>query len=84
QPSPNAPADELGGEEELESERRPIIEVRDLVRKFGDFTAVASTSFKVFKGEIFGLLGPNGAGKTTTFRMLCGLLPASSGHLEVA
>ncbi|MFX6250499.1 ATP-binding cassette domain-containing protein, partial [Acinetobacter baumannii] len=43
-----------------------------------------STSFKVFKGEIFGLLGPNGAGKTTTFRMLCGLLPASSGHLEVA
>src|SRR5690606_28379189 len=35
-------------------------------------------------GEIFGLLGPNGAGKTTTFRMLCGLLPASSGHLEVA
>ncbi len=84
QPSPQAPADEPGGEEELESERRPIIEVRDLVRKFGDFTAVASTSFKVFKGEIFGLLGPNGAGKTTTFRMLCGLLPASSGHLEVA
>jgi ABC-type uncharacterized transport system ATPase subunit len=35
-------------------------------------------------GEIFGLLGPNGAGKTTTFRMLCGLLPATSGHLEVA
>ncbi|MDF5954557.1 ATP-binding cassette domain-containing protein [Pseudomonas aeruginosa] len=67
QPSPQAPVDEPGGEEELESERRPIIEVRDLVRKFGDFTAVASTSFKVFKGEIFGLLGPNGAGKTTTF-----------------
>jgi ABC-2 type transport system ATP-binding protein len=36
------------------------------------------------RGEIFGLLGPNGAGKTTTFRMLCGLLPATSGHLEVA
>ncbi|WP_108125040.1 ATP-binding cassette domain-containing protein [Saccharospirillum mangrovi] len=63
---------------------RPIIEVRDLVRKFGDFTAVASTSFSVRRGEIFGLLGPNGAGKTTTFRMLCGLLPATSGHLEVA
>jgi ABC-2 type transport system ATP-binding protein len=58
--------------------------VRDLVRKFGDFTAVASTSFDVSQGEIFGLLGPNGAGKTTTFRMLCGLLPATSGHLEVA
>ncbi|ENN84714.1 putative ABC transporter ATP-binding protein [Rhizobium freirei PRF 81] len=62
----------------------PVIVVRDLVRKFGDFTAVASTSFDVAKGEIFGLLGPNGAGKTTTFRMLCGLLPATSGHLEVA
>ncbi len=62
----------------------PIIEVRDLVRRFGDFTAVASTSFDVRTGEIFGLLGPNGAGKTTTFRMLCGLLPATSGHLEVA
>lgn len=63
---------------------QPIIVVRDLVRKFGDFTAVASTSFEVSRGEIFGLLGPNGAGKTTTFRMLCGLLPATSGHLEVA
>lgn len=62
----------------------PVIVVRDLVRKFGDFTAVASTSFDVARGEIFGLLGPNGAGKTTTFRMLCGLLPATSGHLEVA
>ncbi len=62
----------------------PVIVVRDLVRKFGDFTAVASASFEVNPGEIFGLLGPNGAGKTTTFRMLCGLLPATSGHLEVA
>jgi ABC-2 type transport system ATP-binding protein len=62
----------------------PVIEVRDLVRKFGDFTAVASVSFSVARGEIFGLLGPNGAGKTTTFRMLCGLLPASSGFLQVA
>ena len=61
-----------------------VIEVRDLVRKFGDFTAVARTSFEVRRGEIFGLLGPNGAGKTTTFRMLCGLLPASGGFLQVA
>ncbi|WBU53022.1 ATP-binding cassette domain-containing protein [Paracoccus sp. SCSIO 75233] len=61
-----------------------VITVRDLVRKFGDFTAVASTSFDVKRGEIFGLLGPNGAGKTTTFRMLCGLLPATSGELQVA
>lgn len=60
------------------------IEVKNLVRKFGDFTAVANTSFSVHQGEIFGLLGPNGAGKTTTFRMLCGLLPATSGYLNVA
>jgi len=61
-----------------------VIEVKDLVRKFGDFTAIAGASFDVRRGEIFGLLGPNGAGKTTTFRMLCGLLPASSGFLQVA
>jgi ABC-2 type transport system ATP-binding protein len=61
-----------------------VIEVRDLVRRFGDFTAVDRTSFQVRRGEIFGLLGPNGAGKTTTFRMLCGLLPATSGQLRVA
>ncbi|MFV0635355.1 ATP-binding cassette domain-containing protein [Mitsuokella sp. WILCCON 0060] len=60
------------------------IEVQDLVRKFGDFTAVSHTSFSVHRGEVFGLLGPNGAGKTTTFRMLCGLLPATSGKLSVA
>ncbi|MBR2219856.1 MAG: ABC transporter ATP-binding protein [Phascolarctobacterium sp.] len=61
-----------------------IIEVKNLVRKFGDFTAVNDVSFQVHEGEIFGLLGPNGAGKTTTFKMLCGLLPASSGYLSVA
>jgi ABC-2 type transport system ATP-binding protein len=61
-----------------------IVEVHDLVRKFGDFTAVDRINFEVRRGEIFGLLGPNGAGKTTTFRMLCGLLPATSGVLRVA
>ena len=61
-----------------------VIEVQDLGRKFGDFVAVANTSFSVRRGEVFGLLGPNGAGKTTTFRMLCGLLPATSGRLRVA
>ena len=61
-----------------------VIEVRDLVRRFGDFTAVDNISFSVRRGEIFGLLGPNGAGKTTTFRMLCGLLPPTSGFLQVA
>jgi ABC-2 type transport system ATP-binding protein len=61
-----------------------VVEVHDLVRKFGAFTAVDHVSFEVRRGEVFGLLGPNGAGKTTTFRMLCGLLPATSGTLRVA
>jgi ABC-2 type transport system ATP-binding protein len=67
-----------------QGDRAAVIEVHDLVRKFGDFTAVDRTSFEVNRGEVFGLLGPNGAGKTTTFRMLCGLLPATSGTLRVA
>ncbi len=55
------------------------IEVRELTRKFGDFTAVDHVSFDVAEGEIFGFLGPNGAGKTTTIKMLTGLLPPTSG-----
>jgi ABC-2 type transport system ATP-binding protein len=61
-----------------------VVEVHDLLRRFGKFVAVDCVSFRVKRGEIFGLLGPNGAGKTTTFRMLCGLLPASAGTLKVA
>ena len=69
----------------VEGERNGVaVEVRDLVRQFGSFIAVNHINFEVARGEIFGLLGPNGAGKTTTFRMLCGLLPASSGTLRVA
>lgn len=63
---------------------RPVIEVRDLVRRFGSFTAVSHVSFTVAPGEIFGLLGPNGAGKSTIFRMLCGLLRPSDGAARVA
>jgi len=62
----------------------PVVQVGDLVRLFGSFAAVDHINFAVQAGEIFGLLGPNGAGKTTTFRMLCGLLPATSGTLRVA
>ncbi len=82
--TPAPPAPSPTPEESPEEATGPVIIVRDLVRRFGDFTAVDRTSFDVARGEIFGLLGPNGAGKTTTFRMLCGLLPASGGHLEVA
>jgi ABC-2 type transport system ATP-binding protein len=62
----------------------PAVQVRDLVKQFGAFTAVDHIGFEVRRGEIFGLLGPNGAGKTTTFRMLCGLLAPSGGELVVA
>jgi ABC-2 type transport system ATP-binding protein len=61
-----------------------VIRVRDLQRRFGDFYAVKGVSFSVKRGEIFGLLGANGAGKSTTFRMLCGLLPVSTGEVQVA
>lgn len=61
-----------------------VVEVRNLSKRFGNFTAVKDASFQIRRGEIFGLLGPNGAGKSTTFRMLCGLLPSSEGTLSVA
>jgi ABC-2 type transport system ATP-binding protein len=57
----------------------PVVEVHDLVKRFGDFTAVDQISFTVPRGEIFGFLGPNGAGKSTTIRMLCGILSPTSG-----
>ncbi len=60
------------------------ISVRDLTKKFGDFTAVDHISFDVAKGEIFGFLGANGAGKTTAMRILCGLSRPTSGEGTVA
>jgi ABC-2 type transport system ATP-binding protein len=59
------------------------IEVRELTKKFGDFTAVDGISFEVRRGEIFGLLGPNGAGKSTLIRMLTTLLKPTSGTATV-
>lgn len=67
-----------------EQKNQHAVEVKDLVKKFGDFTAVNRISLQVKKGEIFGFLGPNGSGKTTTIRMLCGLLIPTSGWGEVA
>ena len=59
------------------------VEVRDLIKCFGDFCAVDHVSFSVRRGEIFGFLGPNGAGKSTTIRILCGLLKPSGGRALV-
>ena len=60
-----------------------MIQVENLVKKFGEFTAVDHISFSVGKGEIFAFLGPNGAGKTTTIKMLTTLLQPTSGTLQI-
>ena len=64
--------------------RPPAVQVRELVKRFGDFVAVDRVSFAVGAGEIFGFLGPNGAGKSTTIRMLCGILEPTAGSGQVA
>ena len=60
-----------------------MIRVENLVKKYGDFTAVNDISFEVDQGEVFAFLGPNGAGKTTTIKMLTTLLKPTSGTVEV-
>lgn len=63
--------------------KKPIITVKNLVKKYGDFTAVDDISFEVYEGEIFGLLGPNGAGKTTTLEIIETLRDKTSGEISV-
>lgn len=67
----------------LDKERVPAVETFDLVRRFGDFTAVDGVNLRVERGQFFGFLGPNGAGKSTTIKMLTGLLEPSSGRVRV-
>jgi ABC-2 type transport system ATP-binding protein len=77
----------IGRVAQLRAERAddlPLIEARELTRRFGDFIATDHVNFQVRQGEVFGLLGPNGAGKSTTFKMLCGLLKPSGGTARVA
>jgi ABC-2 type transport system ATP-binding protein len=61
----------------------PVLEVRNLTKTFGDFTAVNGISFALQPGEILGVLGPNGAGKTTTMHMLLGLITPTSGTISM-
>ena len=61
----------------------PAVSLEDIVKRFGDFTAVDHVSLEIPTGEIFGFLGPNGAGKSTTIRMMCGLLTPTSGQGQV-
>ena len=64
--------------------KEKIIQVQNLTKKFGHFTAVKGISFDVYKGEIFGFLGANGAGKTTAMKMLIGISNPTSGEANVA
>ncbi len=78
QESPN-PSSALGSEPSVNA-----IEVKNIVKKYGDFTAVDDVSFSVKDGEIFGLLGPNGAGKSTLIRMMTTLIPITNGTACIA
>jgi ABC-2 type transport system ATP-binding protein len=60
-----------------------LLSVKNISKRFGDFTAVEGVSFGVKKGEIVGMLGPNGAGKTTTIHMILGLITPSGGEVEI-
>ena len=60
-----------------------MIEVSNLTKRYGDFTAVSELSFDVQPGEVLGLVGPNGAGKTTTLRCLAGIIPATLGNARI-
>ncbi|MDY6912637.1 MAG: ABC transporter ATP-binding protein [Chloroflexota bacterium] len=62
------------------SDSQPAIEIRQLVKKFGAFTAVDHLDLKIGRGETYGLLGPNGSGKTTIIKILCNLLKATGGE----
>ena len=68
----------------MNPEQKNTIEVKELTKQFGKFTAVDHVSFSVEKGEVFGFLGANGAGKSTTIKMLCGILEPTSGDALVA
>jgi ABC-2 type transport system ATP-binding protein len=65
-------------------ENNRVIEVKELTKMFGDFTAVSAITFNVKKGEIFGFLGANGAGKTTAMKMLIGISKPTAGAAKVA
>src|SRR3954465_7794627 len=63
--------------------RRVVIQVQDVTKTFGDFTAVEDLTFEVYAGEIFGFIGPSGSGKTTTMRLLNGIYRPSSGTVRL-
>src|SRR3954462_1278025 len=79
----DARAREAGDARPARTNGAPAVETFELVRRFGDFTAVDRVNLRVAAGSFFGFLGPNGAGKSTTIKMLTGLLAPPSGHVRV-
>ncbi|MBF0589808.1 MAG: ATP-binding cassette domain-containing protein, partial [Magnetococcales bacterium] len=65
------------------TDNKPVVEAKNLTKRYADKSVVNGIDFQVMPGECFGILGPNGAGKTTTLRMLVGLTPKDGGTLEV-
>ncbi len=70
--------------EQLFDASTKVVEIRNLTKTFGKFTAVDALNLTIFKGEIYGLLGPNGSGKTTIIKMLCGLLRPTAGSAKIS
>lgn len=68
----------------MNADQKPVIEVKNMYKRFGDFVANNNLNFDVYKGEIFGFLGANGAGKTTAIKILSGLSSPTSGDIKVA
>lgn len=67
----------------VRSELMSILEINNVTKKFGNFTALDGVSLSINKGEIYGFIGPNGAGKTTTIRVLLGILQATKGRATI-
>ena len=78
-----APSGAAGARKTVQKEETPLIEVKDLTKRYGNHTAVSGLSFTIGDGQVYGLLGPNGAGKTTTMNILTGCLAATSGEVRI-